>query len=657
MAQFFVSYSRSVKDEIGKVIDLLRASGHEVWWDGDIPIMADWWATILDNIEWCEVFIFVTSEKSVESPYCIAELQYANERGRPILPFMLENPAMLALPPELPHRNQWLIYDGDPANMLRQINTAYQLINWQQHTDINARRPPEPNKGGVSLARQYQDARQLAFEMEFERAKNLLRNIKRLDYGEWGHDCDEWLGRINAYAPLIELVQHDSTHDKAERDWRNYVRRYSSDFDPYQIEQKLKARKSPSKLPMVSIIAIVIVVGILIVGLLMASSGGTGDNTTTDEPATTQDINADDARATGAAQAYETLTALAPTNTPTITPTPTDTPISSSDIQQTTQAEIFATETVVAQTQAVIAQETQNTVLTEQFSAGSTATYIAQLSLTPPATNTLPPTPTPTATHTPMTTPTSTPTPDPLQAAFTPVARDADGYAIWTPVVRDFDGVTMVLVPVGCFMMGSDANSDEQPVHEQCFDEPFWIDQYEVTQAQFRRLGGIQANTPSFVGDNRPVENITWFEARDFCESRGGRLPTEAEWEYAARGPDSLVYPWGNTWNASNAVWNRNSSQGTADVGSIPAGVSWVGALDMIGNVWEWISSLNQSYPYNATDGREADTGSRTDVWRVLRGGSWGFNISGGLRAPFRGWYAPSVRVSRGGFRCARSYE
>ena len=69
MARIFVSYSRSVKDEVRKVIDLLVASGHEVWWDADIPVMADWWASILDKLEWCEVFIFVASEKSVQSAY------------------------------------------------------------------------------------------------------------------------------------------------------------------------------------------------------------------------------------------------------------------------------------------------------------------------------------------------------------------------------------------------------------------------------------------------------------------------------------------------------------------------------------------------------------------------------------------------------------
>lgn len=244
--------------------------------------------------------------------------------------------------------------------------------------------------------------------------------------------------------------------------------------------------------------------------------------------------------------------------------------------------------------------------------------------------------------------------------------------ADWTPIEREFDGVTMVLVPAGCFDMGSTQYNNEQPVHEQCFDQPFWIDKYEVTQAQFRRLGGTQANPSGFSGDEFPVERITWFEARDFCELRDSRLPTEAEWEYAARGPDNLIYPWGNEWDGTLvnhcdmdcAVENlgymgTNDTDGygfTAPVGSYPAGVSWVGALDMSGNVWEWTSSLYEAYPYDAEDGHEADTGSRTDVRRVLRSGAWGNYDTGLLRAPFRSWYGPGYWYYDNGFRCARSY-
>jgi len=226
----------------------------------------------------------------------------------------------------------------------------------------------------------------------------------------------------------------------------------------------------------------------------------------------------------------------------------------------------------------------------------------------------------------------------------------------WTPVPQDFDGVTMMQVPAGCFLMGSsDGDSDEQPVSPQCFSAPFWIDQTEVTQTDFERLGGVKARANSFDGDQRPVERITWFEARAFCALRGGRLPTEAEWEYAARGPDALVYPWGNDWIPDNAVWDGNANDQTASVGSRPAGGSWVGAQDMSGNVWEWVSTIysGYGYPYNAADGRE-DV-NRTNVSRVLRGGSWFVNVPTGLRAAIRYRLTPDFNFNIIGVRCALS--
>lgn len=259
--------------------------------------------------------------------------------------------------------------------------------------------------------------------------------------------------------------------------------------------------------------------------------------------------------------------------------------------------------------------------------------------------------------------------------------------AEWTPVIQEFDGVKMVLVPAGCFMMGSteeeidaafevcksasavceyeygrDWFASQAPRHEICFDEPFWIDLYEVTNAQFRAFGGQAEEESHWTDDNRPREEITWFEAVAFCELRGARLPTEAEWEYAARGPDGLVYPWGNDFVADNVVYEDNAFGQTAEVGSRPGGVSWVGALDMSGNVQEWVSSLYQDhpYPYDAADGREVSgdiDGSRS---RAKRNGSWchwdtGSENTSFLRAAHRSGQDPPYGNYSLGFRCARA--
>ena len=261
-----------------------------------------------------------------------------------------------------------------------------------------------------------------------------------------------------------------------------------------------------------------------------------------------------------------------------------------------------------------------------------------------------------------------TPTPDAMTHAMTLAEQGVEANADWTPVMDEFDGVEMVLVPVGCFMMGStdeqidyavnelgaqrEGFTNEQPAHEICINEAFWIDRYEVTQVQFAVFGGQAGYSSYFASANRPRENITWFEAQDYCKLRGGRLPTEAEWEYAARGPDSLIYPWGNAFAGDNLVYNGNAIV-TASVGSRLGGVSWVGAYDLSGNVWEWTNTIYDEYIYDATDGRESN--SDTNTARVLRGGS--FNRSAVItRSALRYSDSPDLASSFIGFRCARDY-
>ncbi|MFN8564226.1 MAG: formylglycine-generating enzyme family protein [Anaerolineae bacterium] len=248
----------------------------------------------------------------------------------------------------------------------------------------------------------------------------------------------------------------------------------------------------------------------------------------------------------------------------------------------------------------------------------------------------------------PTAAPTATPLPTEPSATAVPMPSTVAHNADWTPVVATFGGVEMVLVPPGCFTMGhTEGRRDERPEHEICFDRAFWIDRTEVTNGQYGSEG-------HFTGENHPRENLTWTEARDFCVAQGGRLPTEAEWEYAARGPDNPLYPWGDELDLSKLVFDRNQPGQTADVGSKPDGVSWVGAVDMAGNVFEWVNSIYARYPYDASDGRE--DASDTTSLRVYRGGNLSY-LDYAADSTMRFRMSPDERDWFVGFRCARDFE
>jgi formylglycine-generating enzyme required for sulfatase activity len=259
----------------------------------------------------------------------------------------------------------------------------------------------------------------------------------------------------------------------------------------------------------------------------------------------------------------------------------------------------------------------------------------------------------------------------------TPAAPPADASLgdTWT---RPADGMVMVYVPAGEFEMGStEGDANEQPVHTVLLDG-FWIDRTEVTNAQYLRCveaGGCSpppesssATRDSYYGnstyDNYPVTKVHWHLAADYCAWAGARLPTEAQWEYAARGPEGRVFPWGDEFDGTRLNYcdancpreyadetvDDGYAADTAPVGSYPGGASWCGALDMAGNVWEWVADSYGDYP----SGRQVNpTGPASGEDRVLRGGSW-VNDRDPARCACRGRGGPGYWLDDFGFRCAR---
>lgn len=228
--------------------------------------------------------------------------------------------------------------------------------------------------------------------------------------------------------------------------------------------------------------------------------------------------------------------------------------------------------------------------------------------------------------------------------------------------ISEQDGMVLVYIPAGPFLMGStadsdpEANEDEIPQRTVTLDA-YWIDQTEVTVAQYGRCvaAGVCAEVISAretTQENFPAQGITWDEAQAYCQWVGRRLPTEAEWEKAARGENGRIYPWGNEPPDETLVNFDKQNGGVAAVGSYPAGASPYGVLDMAGNVWEWTADWYDD-SYYTTAPAENPTGPEVMVQklRVLRGGDW-TGAARTLRTANRFWGYPG-RNDFDGFRCA----
>jgi formylglycine-generating enzyme required for sulfatase activity len=245
-------------------------------------------------------------------------------------------------------------------------------------------------------------------------------------------------------------------------------------------------------------------------------------------------------------------------------------------------------------------------------------------------------------------------------------------------------GEEMVYVPGGEFVMGSDDDMEEEKPSHQVYLDDFWIDRTEVTFGLYVRFlndlgghirtceghdcmepgeddkdsrilyqGGQYAVEAGF--EAYPMVEVSWYGARAYCAWAGKRLPTEAEWEKAARGTDARRYPWGNDEPECHHSNFDNCVRKTIEVGSLPAGASPYGALDMAGNVWEWTEDwYDRDYYKTAKASEPNPTGPASGRYKVARGASCYDLDELNIRSSFRFGYVPGMGHRYFGFRCVR---
>lgn len=241
-------------------------------------------------------------------------------------------------------------------------------------------------------------------------------------------------------------------------------------------------------------------------------------------------------------------------------------------------------------------------------------------------------------------------------------ALAARGTSEATAVLHNNPPLNMVLIPAGTFWMGSEANPDERPMRQVHLDA-FYIDRYPVTQAEYAKFIQDTGYPPPphwepYGGtfppgkDNHPVAYVCWFDARDYAEWAGKRLPTEAEWEKAARGADGRQYPWGEQFNSLYCNTDESEYGDTTPVDAFsPDGDSPYGVSDLSGNVWEWVADwYDRNYYQWAPD--HNPPGPEKGKTKVVRGGAWEFSAHES-RCSMRNHEYPGPRHGLIGFRCA----
>ncbi len=624
--RIFISYSRSDQDFARRLATSLSQMGADVWIDvEDIPVGMKWSSAIQQGLDGGQLLIVIISPDSMASRNVEDEWQYYLDGGKPIVPVLLR-PAKIHF-----QLNRLQYIDFHSQTYEKAIGQLYAEL-WAKGLSLN---PPQAEE------------------------EQQIPDLDSMSPAEVEH----WLGVLQkrqAALSQVEALAPDSPEAMSSAQPTLHIQRESLPLTPSP-SQPTQPNRKPLILGAVALVAVIVVITLIV----LASSNPPS------EAARMADGNA---TALAIAQANQTATSQA-----VVQANATAAP----DLAETATVQYLSRDDDAdGLTNAQEAQygtypddpDSDGDGLPDGDEVGSCT---SPLSMDTDQDGTLDNVEVMNGTQC------DSGPQLPGLSVDDPVAHNAD----WTPVEQDFDGVAMMLVPVGHYIKGStpdtidtvtndcwhfmalsacqDLFADEAPTYAVSVDAPFWIDRYEVNNQQFDDFGGTAAVPGGWPDPQQPRTHVTWSEAEAYCELRGMTLPTEIQWEYASRGPDSWLYPWGNQFSGSELNYCDSSCEYDwrdmahndgyaipAPVGSFPSGASWVGALDLAGNVWEWTRTI---YTEDARNGYE-DPGD-ADSPRVLKGGTWNWVLQetrGATRAahapdiPFSSWY---------GFRCVRAFD
>ncbi|MEP7289246.1 MAG: SUMF1/EgtB/PvdO family nonheme iron enzyme [Chloroflexota bacterium] len=646
MSYIFISYKTDDRAYVSRLAAELRKNGYEVWMDASsLAGSDDWEDEIKSALEQAYAMILVMTSASEKSKWVKREKNHAEGKHCPIIPLWREGDIWFGL-------NNIQVVDARRATLEDPAPPALYttLLRYAPHTlDDDLSRRLNSN-----------DATQ------HRRLLTQLGELAANSYSPQGAAAYEWLQLLakssepalakRAQLELDDLPSRDSHDPVANNHWKRRI---------------------------VILMSVVAVTAILIAtGLLIGRNDAPSTITPTIDTATSLAVVADNKTATisaGVKATTDGLTQIALAATPNVTLAPSTTP------SKPATATAFNANDLAAATRAWRVTQTANRI----------ASYTKTSTLT--ATVTLTPTDTPNYDKTVAAVVAITDTADALKTiaaytkTFTPTfTLTFTPTLTLTPTLApgeertDKQGIVQVWVPLGCFQMGSDSTKDpstqgdELPQHEVCLTKGYWLDKFEVTNAAFLKfveaggysnpdywskdgldwLQGQSSKSPAnyfgFGDAQQPRVGVSWYEAEAYAKWRSGRLPTEAQWEYAAHSPQSFIYPWGNRYEPGRANINESSiggkaSQKTASVGSYEGDKSWVNAYDLSGNVREWAADWYDSGYYSQKI-KDDPIASNNSAKLVIRGGSWNrFNLA--ARTAYRGYSIATYSANDTGFR------